>query len=73
MLEETGEKLFEMTFRIMKATHWSYQKELSLLGKKLEIQKLESVTKIKEYETRIESIRNTSEIKIEKIPRLKED
>ena len=57
----------------MKATHWSYQKELSLLGKKLEIQKLESVTKIKEYETRIESIRNTSEIKIEKIPRLRED
>ena len=30
LLEETEEKLFGMTYRIMKVTHWSCQKKLSL-------------------------------------------
>ena len=32
--EETEKKLFGMTYRIMKASHWSHQKGLILLEKK---------------------------------------
>ena len=47
-LEETEEKVFRMTNRIMNATCWNHQKKLSLLEEKLKAQKLESENKINE-------------------------
>ena len=73
LLEETEAKLFGMTYRTMKVTHWSRQKELSLLEEKLETPKLKSENKIKEYEIGIESIKNELEIKLERIARLRVD
>ena len=45
-LEETEEKLFGTTYRIMDAAHWSYQKKLLSLEEKLETQRLKSENKI---------------------------
>ena len=47
LLKETEKDLFGMAYRIMKAIHWSHQKELILLEKQLDTQKLECKNKIK--------------------------
>ena len=51
----------------MHAIYWSYQKELILLEKKLNAQRLESKNKIEEYKSRIKSIRDESKIETERI------
>ena len=35
LLEETEEKLFGMTYRIMKVTHWSCQKKAIIIRRKI--------------------------------------
>ena len=57
----------------MNAVYLGCQEEILLLKEKLDTQKLESENKIKEYETRIELIKDKSEIEIEKIASLRED
>ena len=49
--EKTKQKLFGMTYRIMKAADWGEQKELIILERRLDTQRLERSYKIKEYET----------------------
>ena len=64
-LEETQEKLFGMAYRIMKANDWGKQKELIILERRLDTQKLERENKIKKYETRIKLIKDESKIERE--------
>ena len=51
----------------MNAIYWGYQKDLILLEKKLDAQRLESENKIEEYKSSIESIRDESKIESERI------
>ena len=51
----------------MNAIYWGYQKDLILLEKKMDAQRLESENKIEEYKSSIESIRDESKIESERI------
>ena len=56
--------------QIMKKVFWNKideQETLERLDRKIETQKLENVTKIKEYGKRIESIKNESKIERERL------
>ena len=56
LLEETEEKLFGMTYRITKSANWGKQKELIILKRRLDTQRLESGNKINELIKKISKI-----------------
>ena len=56
LLEETEEKLFGMTYRITKSADWGKQKELIILKRRLDTQRLESGNKINELIKKISKI-----------------